>query len=189
MTQKYLAYPKRFVGDDVTSEVDFKEGDHVTINDLWTTLLISSSNQAAAALADNMGISEPEFIGLMNKKARSLGLKKTVFYDVAGLDAHTVSTAREMAVIAEKAFAISKIAKTSSTPLTSVTLVSGSGVKHKIGIKNRNYSALAFNPDGVKTGFLVEAQRNLALKKGNEIIIVLHARSMGERNKVIKKLL
>lgn len=189
ITESQIAYPKRFVGDDTTSEIFLKSGQQVSIDDLWTALLVSSSNQAAITLVENVGFSEKDFVFLMNKKARELGLSKTVFFDVAGLDAHTVSTAAEMAVIAEHAFAIPKIAQTSSLKEARIIVQDKNGIIHTHPIQNRNYSVLAFEPDGVKTGFLIEAQRNVALKKGATIIVVLHARSMKERNTIIKQLL
>lgn len=189
IAESHIAFPKRYVGDDTTSEVSLKAGQRVIVDDLWTAMLVSSSNQAAVALMDSTGLSERQFIKKMNEKARALGLSKTVFYDCAGLDAHTVSTAREMALLAQAAFESEKISRVSSQKEARISLIDEYGVARILPIKNRNYSVLAFEPDGVKTGFLVEAQRNVALKKGDTVIVVLHARSMKERNTIIRQLL
>lgn len=189
ITEREIAYPKRFVGDDTTSEVSLRAGQRVSVDDLWTAMLISSSNQAAIALIDSTVLSEKQFVAQMNIKAHALGLTKTLFFDGAGLDAHTVSTAYETAVLAHEAFSHAKIAGVSSQKEATITIRDHSGIARSLPIRNRNYSVLAFEPDGVKTGFLVEAQRNVALKKGDTIVVVLHARSMNERNATIKKLL
>lgn len=184
ITQEQIDYPKTMVGEDATSEVNLKAGDRVAFIDLWTAMLVSSSNQSALALADSTGLPRSEFVYLMNKKAEELGFTKTKFFDMTGLDAHNVSTPREMALLAKAAFNNSEITTTSK--LTDYIInCSGRNIK----IVNRNYSLFNFNPDGVKTGFLIEAQRNVALKIGEDIIVVLHALSSKQRNDIIAKLL
>jgi D-alanyl-D-alanine carboxypeptidase len=42
--------------------------------------------------------------------------------------------------------------------------------------------------DASKTGYLVEAQRNVALKKNGNIIVVMHAVSTAQRNSILDKL-
>lgn len=188
ITPEEIAYPKSYVGDDPTSEVGFRAGDQVSLGDLLTAALIASSNQAAIILADSTGWSRAEFLERMNAKARELGLGRTRFADPTGLDAENVSTAREFAVIAAAAFAVPRIASTTvqSTEVITATL---NNAPRTISIPNRNYSVLAFHPDGVKTGYLVEAQRNVAVKKGNAIVVILHALSMSQRNTLLTKLL
>lgn len=184
ITQEQINYPKEMVGEDATSEIDLKAGERVAFIDLWTAMLVSSSNQSALALADSTGLPRSEFVYLMNKKAQDLGLTKTRFFDMTGLDAHNVSTPREMAILAKAAFNYSEIAGTSK--LTDYVInINGRSVK----VANRNYSLFDFNPDGVKTGFLIEAQRNVALKRGEDIIVVMHALSSRQRNDIIAKLL
>ncbi len=98
ITKEDIDFPKQFVGDDQTSEVPIREGMQIAFKDLWKAMLVASSNQAAAALAANTGLTQGEFVWRMNAKARQLGLTKTRFFDYAGLDAHNTSTAKEMAI-------------------------------------------------------------------------------------------
>ena len=77
-------------------------------------MLLASSNQSAVALAESTGLSRAEFVSQMNAKAQELGLVKTIFYDIAGLDSHNVSTAREMALIAQEAFSQPEIREAAS---------------------------------------------------------------------------
>ncbi len=187
--EEVINYPKEYVGDDSTSEVAIKLGDKVKVSDLWSALLVASSNQSAAGLLKASGLSLQDFVSKMNDKAKVLGLGKTHFVDVAGLDAHNVSTAREMAILAREAFSQTMIAAASRQRQATMTVMSSDGQWRSVPVTNRNYSLLEFNPDGAKTGFLVEAQRNVALQKNGLTIVVLHARSMTERNNLIKNFL
>ena len=189
ISQEVLDYPKRYVGNDATSEVAMSAGDSVSVYDLWVVMLLSSSNQAAAALVDAQGFTVDEFATLMNAKAESLGLTKTHFYDIAGLDAHNVTTPYEMARIGKAAFDQPIIAEISVLPSYTMHAEDISGMPKAIAAVNRNYSLLQFHPEGVKTGYLVEAERNVVLKKGKRIIVVMHALSMQQRNAIIASLL
>lgn len=183
--QEDLDYPKSQVGEDVSSEVDLQVGDQIKKEDLWVAMLVASSNQAAAILVRTCGLSKKEFVNKMNTKVEQLKLTRTKFVEFAGLDVRNVGTAREMAIIAQAAFERSVIANNSVVKGYDIKTVNNGRV---IKVTNRNYSLLKFEPVGAKTGFLVEAQRNVAIRKKSRIIVVLHARSMKERNNIIQRL-
>ena len=63
------------------------EGDIFLMKDLWNALLIASSNDAAAGIAEACAGSQEAFADEMNKKAEELGLKHTHFVNPHGLDA------------------------------------------------------------------------------------------------------
>lgn len=102
------------------SVVGFKPGDLISVRDVLHGLLMASGNDCAETLACAFPGGREKFIGAMNKKARSIGMRHTVFHSPSGLD-HTptltydgkktvktetnISTAREMATIARVAFA------------------------------------------------------------------------------------
>lgn len=187
VTAEHLAYPRVYVGDDATSEVELVADDLIRFEDLWTAMLVASSNQATIALADSTGLSRDAFITAMNKKAQGLGLTKTIFYDPTGLSAHTVTTPREMAIIAEQAFLKTEILTAMSRGSYSFTTLRAP--TREISVTDRNYSLKTFGAEAAKTGFLDEAQRCVSLKKGNNIVVVMHARSMSERNEIVTSLL
>ncbi len=189
ITSEQLDYPKSLVGEDVTSEVDLQTGDRLTFYDLWLAMLIASSNQATVALVDNSGLSRIEFITAMNKKATDLGLAKTLFFDMTGLNAHNVTTAKEMAQLAFLAFSKNNIITASQVKDYVAQVRDTSEQIRQVKIVDRNYSLQNFTPVAAKTGFLVEAQRTVVLKKNDIIVCVLHALSMEQRNNIIKKLL
>jgi len=189
ITQDQIDYPILYVGSDKSSEVDLAAGDKMTFYDLWVAMLVASSNQAAAALVDSTGLSKMEFLKLMNNKAQELELTKTKFYDVAGLDAHNITTPKEMAKIAYQAFSIAKITEAGENENYTIAATTSNGTAKAIDVLDRNYSLQKFEPQASKTGFLVEAQRTVALKKNDQIIVIMHALSMSQRNSIIEKLL
>lgn len=189
ITSDHIKYPTLYVGTDATSEVDLAAGDVMTFNDLWIAMLVASSNQAAAALVDSTGLTRSSFIDLMNHKAAEFQLTKTVFYDVAGLDSHNVTTAKEMAKIAYQAFLKPAIIEAGENKSYTINATSAANQPKQIKILDRNYSLGKYQPTASKTGFLVEAQRTVALKKNGEVIVVMHALSMNQRNSAIEKLL
>lgn len=186
ITQTQLDYPASLVGDDTTSEVKLQNGDVVSTYDLWVAMLVASSNQATIALVDSSGLSRQMFAAAMNKKAAELGLQRTRFYDPTGLDAHNVTTPHEMAIIAKAAFSRPEISQ--ATLRGDYTISTRNAPPRVIKVNDHNASLRIYQPDAVKIGFLIEAQRCVAMKKGEDIIVVMHARSMKERNKILDKL-
>ena len=79
---------------------DLAPGDTYTVEDLLLALLLSSSNEAAVALAEHVGGSEQAFVADMNRFARSLGARRTHFSNSHGLDAEGhYSSAGDLALI------------------------------------------------------------------------------------------
>lgn len=74
---------------------DFKAGEWFTFGDLLKALLIESSNDAAAAIANAYG--RTAFVGEMNAMAATLGLQNTSYQNPTGLDTtDNHSTAADM---------------------------------------------------------------------------------------------
>ncbi len=141
-----------------------KNGTRITINDLFYSSIVASANNAAMALARTSGLGVRGFVRRMNSKARSLGLKKTVFYDPVGMDPRNVTTAAEMSVIARVAFSTYAIRRAATTMIYHFTTTAPYMVKT---IKSTD-RLLTRDPDmyvlGGKTGFLYESRYNLAVK-------------------------
>lgn len=66
----------------------------VSMYSLLQLLLVESSNEAAQVIADQVG--QAKFVGYMNEKAASIGLKNTHFADPSGLNAGNTSTVRDL---------------------------------------------------------------------------------------------
>ncbi len=189
VTPDQIAYPCTLQTCGTTSEIPLKAGDKVMIEDLWIALLTASSNQSAKILADNSGLTTEEFVAKMNQKAKELGLTKTKFVEMSGLSPDNISTAEEFAKLSQAAFDNFYITVGTNYRNHSFMAEQSDGSLRRVSVANRNYSLLDFGVQASKTGFLTEAQRNVALKKDGKIIVVLHALSMNERNEVITKLI
>ena len=58
----------------------------IKADDLLKVLLVPSSNDAAKAFEETLDKKGKDFVGLMNEKAREMGLFNTAFFDTSGLD-------------------------------------------------------------------------------------------------------
>ncbi|OHB19580.1 MAG: hypothetical protein A2666_01725 [Parcubacteria group bacterium RIFCSPHIGHO2_01_FULL_47_10b] len=74
---------------------DLVSGERLSVVDLLHALLIPSSNDAAIAFGESLGIDE--FVVLMNRKASQFGMIETTFVEPSGLDKGNVSTAWDLA--------------------------------------------------------------------------------------------
>jgi serine-type D-Ala-D-Ala carboxypeptidase (penicillin-binding protein 5/6) len=90
------------------STVYLRAGEELTVADLIRATLIPSANDAAQALALHVGRGSPgRFVGLMNDKARALGLHDTTFRNPHGLDeSGHVSSARDATALVRHALGV-----------------------------------------------------------------------------------
>ncbi len=84
--------------------IEYKE--KMSLNDLLYGLMLRSGNDAAVVIANHVSKNEKEFVKLMNRKAKEIGMKNTVFANPHGLDEVTqnYSTAYDMAVLSSYAY-------------------------------------------------------------------------------------
>lgn len=92
-------------------------GEKIKIIDLLYGLLLRSGNDAALSLAHAVSGNEKEFVYLMNKKAKTLGMNNTTFENSHGLDEYTknYSTAYDMSLLMKYANKNSIFKKISNT--------------------------------------------------------------------------
>jgi D-alanyl-D-alanine carboxypeptidase (penicillin-binding protein 5/6) len=90
------------------STVYLRAGEELTVAALLRAMLVSSANDAAEALALDVGKgSTPRFVALMNEKGSELGLADTSFENPHGLDARGhVSSARDATALVRYALGI-----------------------------------------------------------------------------------
>ncbi len=85
------------------SQIWLEPGEQLTLNDMFKAICISSANDAAVAVAELIGGSEPAFVEQMNRKAAALGMKNTHFENACGLDsAGHLSSARDVAIMSRE---------------------------------------------------------------------------------------
>ncbi len=68
------------------SDIWLEQGETMTVDDMVKATVVASANDAAVALAEHICGTEEEFVSEMNKKAKKLGMKDTVFKNCNGLD-------------------------------------------------------------------------------------------------------
>ena len=123
--------------------------------------LMSSENRAAHSLARTYPGGTSAFVAAMNRKARSLGMNHTVFYDPTGLNKDNTSTAADLALMVQAAYRYPQIRQ--FTTSTDHDIISASG--RQLHYKNSN----ALVREGVwdiqlsKTGYIKEAGRCLVM--------------------------
>jgi len=153
-------------------------GDEVSIKDLFFTSLIASANTATNGLVNSSGLSQEEFVFLMNEKAKEMGLENTNFRDPTGLNNGNISTALDIANLAKIAFSHPKISEIISLKEYELQFSSG---KSKI-VKTTDYLLDSFIDDDVKiiggkTGYTEAAGYCFVAKftneKDNQIISVV----------------
>ena len=113
---KYLVSKEDIVGED---SMGLKENEILSLSELLYGLILHSGNDAAETIANNYKEGRAGFIKAMNDKAKSIGLKDTLFSDPSGLgyDGDGYSTSYDLMVITNYALSFPKfaeIAKTSS---------------------------------------------------------------------------
>ncbi len=160
-------------------------GEEIPLIDLLHALLISSANEAANIIADNLAPSCRDFLDLMNAKAKSIGAVNTHFVNPSGMhDDNHYSTVRDIARIAMYAYTKPVIrdivAKRSyQMPVTN---------KHEswdtLRVTNRLFgyaSEYYTQVTGMKTGYTNQAGNNLVSTALNEDGLELMAVVCGVR--------
>ncbi len=82
-----------------TSKPRLQVGDKVAVLDLLYPLLAESSNEASLAIAKLLGTEK--FVGLMNEKAKAIGMSATHFADVSGSSHENISNAQDLFQLAK----------------------------------------------------------------------------------------
>lgn len=142
------------------SSIYLYEGEKLTMEDLLYAMLLESANDAAAAIAIEVGGSIEGFADMMNEKAEELGLENTHFTNPHGLDHEEhYTTARELAIIAGEALRNEVFREIVSTYKKDIPLNETEGIRLLI-----NHNKLLKNYEGavgVKTGYTKKSGRCL----------------------------
>ena len=160
-----------------------KVGTVLSRAELMLLALMSSENRAAHALARNYVGGTPAAIAAMNRKANSLGMANSRFFDATGLSSGNVATPKELASMVKASTSYPLIRRFSTTSEHAVAINNNVQQFH-----NTNY--LVKSPDweiGVsKTGFINEAGKCLVMQakiKQTPVVIVLMD-SMGKYTRI-----
>ncbi|MBS4536300.1 D-alanyl-D-alanine carboxypeptidase [Clostridium sp. D2Q-14] len=162
------------------SMAGFLPGEKVTAMDLLYGVILPSGADAAIGLAIDISDSEENFVNLMNKKAKQLGMKDTHFANVTGLhDINHYTTVKDISILLEYALEndIFREVFTSDHYSTLPTNLHSGGITlSSTMFKKMDKSDFEGGKIlGGKTGYTKEAGlclASLAEKNGNEYILV-----------------
>ena len=147
-------------------------GTELSRGELLHLALMSSENRAANALGRTYPGGLAVFVGLMNAKARELGMQDTNYVEPTGLSSRNQSSARDLALLVDAAYADASLRQFSTSH------------GHQVAVGNRtmqfiNTNRLVKNPSweiGLqKTGYISEAGRCLVMQTkvaGRKLIMV-----------------
>lgn len=149
------------------------KGERYTMRDLVEVMLVSSANDAAYVVAENVSGSVDKFVTQMNSKAQELGLTATVFKNPHGQDAEgQLTTAEDMAKLASYA-----MKNDTFRAMVKTQQVNWKGVSYEKPLANANQLFTIMNEaTGVQSGQTAAAKYTLigsAQKDNRELIGVI----------------
>ncbi len=172
------------------SQVYLKVGERMSVEDMLKSVVISSANDAAVALAEFVSGDIDSFIRRMNERASELGMSSTHFENVTGLDdtaENHLTSAKDIALMSRALISHPTILKYSSIWMD--TIRDGA-----FGLTNTN-RLVRFYPGttGLKTGSTAKAGFCVSVTAERDglslICIIMGSESRDERNAAAAKLL
>ena len=175
------------------SQIYLKPGETMTVSDMLKSIAVSSANDCACAMAEHIAGSEEAFVGMMNARAKELGMEDTQFVNCTGLDdsAEAVNhrtSAHDIAVMSRELLKNHPKIKEFTT-IWMDTVRNGA-----FGLSNTNKLIRFYSgATGLKTGFTSGAGYCLsasAARDGLELVAVVMGADTGKnRNEACKQLL
>ena len=162
--------------DDVDTEKGsssrLRPGTTLTRGELLHLALMASENRAAHALGRTYPGGMPAFVGLMNAKARQLGMRDTRYIEPTGLSSKNQSSAKDLATLVGTAYHDPMLRELSTSPSYAVEVGNHT-------LQYRTTNRLVKNPNwdiGLqKTGYISEAGQCLVMQTkiaGRKLIMV-----------------
>ena len=174
------------------SQVYLEAGEQMSMDEMLKSVVVSSANDCATALAEHVAGSEAAFVEQMNQRARELGMQDTHFVNCTGLDddadaAEHLTSAYDIALMSRQLLQHEAIRK--YTTIWMDTVRNG-----QFGLSNTNKLVRFYQgTTGLKTGYTSGAGHCLsasAQRDGMELIaVVLGCGSSTERFESAKMLL
>ncbi|WP_112664165.1 D-alanyl-D-alanine carboxypeptidase [Microvirga flavescens] len=168
------------------SKLGLASGSTIEVEDAILALVTKSANDIAVAVAENLAGSEGAFAEQMTRKARALGMSRTVYRNASGLpNPGQITTARDLTILAR---AIQdRFPK--YYPYFGTHVFRYAGASHK---NHNNLLGRVEGVDGIKTGFTTASGFNLMTNVKTDdrhiVAIVLGGRSAGSRDQAMASL-
>ncbi|MET4199192.1 D-alanyl-D-alanine carboxypeptidase [Bradyrhizobium sp. LA6.12] len=173
--------------DQDPTKLNLRAGQTIRVEDAIKGLVTRSANDAAVVIAEAIGGDEDDFATMMTRKARSLGMSKTVYRNANGLpNDEQVTTARDQATLGR--------AIQERFPRYYRYFATSTFNWRGQSIRNHNHLLGSVEGvDGIKTGYTRASGFNLvtSMRRGNRHLIgvVLGGRSGGSRDATMRNLL
>src|ERR1700716_524850 len=173
--------------EQAPTNLGLRPGQTIAVEDAIKGLVTRSANDAAVVIAEAIAGDEDDFAKLMTRKARALGMTRTVYRNASGLpnDAQ-VTTARDQSTLGR--------AIQDRFPRYYRYFSTSAFVYHGRSIRNHNkLLGSVEGVDGIKTGYTLASGFNLvtSMRRGNRHLVgvVLGGRSGGSRDAIMRNLL
>ena len=174
------------------SQIYLEENEQLPLTEMLKSVVVSSANDCACALAEHIAGSEAAFVQRMNERAQELGMTNTHFVNCTGLDDgpdanEHLTTARDIAIMSRELLKHEKIKE--YTTIWMDTVRNG-----EFGLSNTNKLVRFYDgTTGLKTGYTSGAGYCLsasAERGGMELIaVVMHCKTSPDRFESAKALL
>ena len=174
------------------SQIYLEENEQLPLTEMLKSVVVSSANDCACALAEHIAGSEAAFVQRMNERAQELGMANTHFANCTGLDDgpdanEHLTTARDIAIMSRELLKHEKIKE--YTTIWMDTVRNG-----EFGLSNTNKLVRFYDgTTGLKTGYTSGAGYCLsasAERGGMELIaVVMHCKTSPDRFESAKALL
>ena len=173
--------------EQAPTKLDLRPGQTIAVEDAIKGLVTRSANDAAVVIAEAIAGDEDDFAKLMTRKARALGMVRTVYRNASGLpDDDQVTTARDQATLGR--------AIQDRFPRYYRYFSTSAFNYHGHSIRNHNHLLGSVEGvDGIKTGYTRASGFNLvtSMRRGNRHLVgvVMGGRSGGSRDAIMRNLL
>lgn len=169
------------------TKLGLRAGQTLKVETAILGLVTKSANDAAVVLAEALGGTESRFAEMMTRKARELGMRRTVYRNASGLpNMEQVTTARDYAMLSR---ALMRDHAKYYPYFSRRNFVYGGRT-----LANHNHLMSRYEGmDGIKTGYTVASGFNLAasaVRDGRRLVgVVMGGKSAGSRDNKMAALL
>ncbi|MBR0849539.1 D-alanyl-D-alanine carboxypeptidase [Bradyrhizobium diazoefficiens] len=177
----------KHAADQDPTKLNLRAGQTIRVDDAIKGLVTRSANDAAVVIAEAIAGDEDDFAAMMTRKARALGMSRTVYRNANGLpNDEQVTTARDQATLGR--------AIQERFPRYYRYFATSTFNWRGQSIRNHNHLLGSVEGvDGIKTGYTRASGFNLvtSMRRGNRHLIgvVLGGRSGGSRDAIMRNLL
>jgi D-alanyl-D-alanine carboxypeptidase len=173
--------------EQAPTKLGLRPGQTIRVEDAIKGLVTRSANDAAVVIAEAIAGDEDDFAEIMTRKARMLGMSKTIYRNASGLpDDEQVTTARDQSTLGRA------IQDRFPRYYRYFSTVSFTFRGHSISNHNHLLGTVE-GVDGIKTGYTRASGFNLvtSMRRGNRHLVgvVMGGHSGGSRDAIMRNLL